>query len=181
MKAHSTSGRVVVDPRKGHHPRWIRRGGAALLLVTAVCHLVAFPDHYQVTAYVGLSFLLYAAAATVIAIAVERDARAGYPLGALLSGSAFALYIAARTVGLPSFSDDSWVDPIGVVPVGLASFILEALFVALYVGGFLHRGARLPVRRASRQALPHVRLEAALGASSRLAPATTAPATRRTP
>jgi hypothetical protein len=128
--------------------RWMNLGGGVLLLGTAACHLVAFPDHFQVAAYIGVSFLLYAAAATAVSIALQRNIRVAWLLGALLTGSAFVLYVAARTVGLPGFSDDSWVDPVGAIPVGMASFVMEALVVALYAGRALYRttGRAVPVR-----------------------------------
>ena len=121
--------------------RWMNLSGVVLLLGTAATHLVAFPDHSEDAAYIGVSFLLYAAAATAVAFALERNIRAAWPLGALLAGSAFVLYIAARTVGLPGFSEDSWVDPVGAIPVGMASFVMEALVVALYAGHALYRAS----------------------------------------
>jgi len=128
--------------REGRLAGVMRATGAAFLIATAALHVAAFPDHFRVAGYIGLSFLLYAVMASTSAVALARGVRGGWPLGALVAGAAFALYVIARTVGLPAYSEDDWIDPLGGFPLGIVSFALEGLVVALYVAASIDGGVR---------------------------------------
>jgi hypothetical protein len=52
----------------------------------------------------------------------------GWALGALVAGGAFLIYIVSRTGGLPSLTEAEFFEPMGV-----ASLVVEGLFVGLYL------------------------------------------------
>lgn len=63
------------------------------------------------------------------AVGIYRRAGWGWPLGLVMAGGAFIMYIESRTIGLPGL-DEGWFDPPGIL-----SLVLEALFVSLYLHG----------------------------------------------
>ena len=111
------------------------RGGATwagivLIILVGLIHVVDAPDSFSEAAYKGLLFaangLLGAALA---AFGIYRGRRWGWSLGALVAAGAFVGYVVSRTVGLPALGvDDAWLEPLGVL-----SFVAEALFVGLYL------------------------------------------------
>lgn len=107
--------------------------GTALLLGVGAIHVIAFPDHYEVAAYIGGLFILLAAATVVLAIGIGARIRFAWSLAALLFAVSIVLYVVARTSGLPYYHETNWLDPMGSVPLGLLSVILEGLFVFLYL------------------------------------------------
>lgn len=104
-----------------------------LLIAVAVLHVVAFPDHVKIAPYIGVSFLLNAGAASVLAAAILSGRAWGWSLGSLLAAVTAVLYVAARTIGLPGYHEADWIDPVGLFPVGLASFMVEALVVIAFL------------------------------------------------
>jgi hypothetical protein len=100
-----------------------------LVLATGLMHGVEGPAHYHEAAYEGLLFFLNAAGALVAAWGIYRGATLwGWTLGALLSAGALTLYIASRTIGLPGLEvDEAWFEPLGV-----ASLLVEGLYVLVY-------------------------------------------------
>lgn len=106
---------------------------AVLLLGIGVVHVIAFPDHYKVTAYIGVLFLLLAAATVALTMAIAARIRFAWSLAAMISAVSILLYVVARTRGLPYYHEASWLDMMGAVPLGLASVILEGLFLVLYL------------------------------------------------
>ena len=103
--------------------------GILLVLATGLMHGVEGPAHYHEAAYEGLLFFLNAAGALVAARGISRGATLwGWTLGALLSAGALMLYIASRTIGLPGLEvDEAWFEPLGV-----ASLLVEGLYVLVY-------------------------------------------------
>ncbi len=103
----------------------------AILLIVAVglTHLVGAPPHYRAAPYIGVGFVVNFVGALVAAVGIYRDALWGWLLGALVSGGALVLYVISRSVGLPGFEHavGRWFGPLAV-----ASFIVEALFLALF-------------------------------------------------
>ena len=103
--------------------------GIILVLATGLIHLIEGPENYEEAAYKGILFFLNAAGALIAAIGIYRGERLwGWTLGLLVTAGALILYIVSRTVGLPSLEvDDEWFEP-----MGLASMIVEALYILLY-------------------------------------------------
>src|SRR5690349_11100292 len=105
---------------------WI---GIILVLATGLIHLIEGPENYEEAAYKGILFFLNAAGALIAAIGIYRGERLwGWTLGLVVTAGALILYIISRTVGLPTLEvDDEWFEP-----MGLASMIVEALYILLY-------------------------------------------------
>ena len=103
--------------------------GIILVLATGLIHLIEGPENYAEAAYKGILFFLNTIGAIVAAIGIYRGERIwGWSLGLLVTAGALILYIVSRTVGLPSLEvDDEWFEP-----MGLASLIVEGLYILLY-------------------------------------------------
>lgn len=101
---------------------------AAILLILAVgvIHLALAPEYLDETAYVGALFIATAAAAGFSAIGIARGRAWAWLLGALVAGTAFILFIASNTVGLPGLAKEWEVS-------GFVALAVEGLFVALAV------------------------------------------------
>jgi hypothetical protein len=100
-----------------------------LVLATGLMHGVEGPAHYHEATYQGLLFFLNAAGALVAARGISRGAKLwGWTLGALISAGAFTLYIISRTIGLPGLE----IDDDGFEPLGVASLLVEGLYVLVY-------------------------------------------------
>jgi len=105
---------------------WI---GIVLVLATGLIHLIEGPENYEEVAYKGILFFLNAVGALIAAIGIYRgEKRWGWSLGLLVTAGALIMYIMSRTVGMPGLEvDDEWFEPMGV-----ASVVVEALYVVLY-------------------------------------------------
>lgn len=111
--------------------------GMALIALVGLIHLIEAPEYLEETAYVGLLFLANAAGSIVAAYGIFRGRGWAWPLGVLIAGGAFVAYVLSRTVGLPGAPDlagDSFFEPTGV-----ASLVVEALFVVVYAVGSARR------------------------------------------
>jgi hypothetical protein len=103
----------------------VNRVGAALMSGVAAIHLVLAPEYLGEQPYVGVLFLLGAAAGAVVAARLWRAAdRVTWALGAGLSAAMAAGFVLSRTVGLPGFHESEWELS------GLLSLLLEGGFVA---------------------------------------------------
>jgi hypothetical protein len=104
----------------------------AILLVVAVglTHLVGASPHYRFAPYIGVGFVVNFLGALVAAVGIYRNALWGWLLGALVAGGALMLYVVSRTVGLPGYEHavGRWFGPLAII-----SFIVEVVFVALFV------------------------------------------------
>ena len=111
---------------------------AAILLIIAVglVHLRGAPPHYRVAPYIGVGFVVNFIGALVAAVGIYRDALWGWLLGVLVAGGALVMYVVSRSVGLPGFEHavGRWSGPLGVV-----SFVVEALFIAVFLLGLKAR------------------------------------------
>ena len=103
--------------------------GILLVLATGLIHVVEGPANYHEAAYKGILFFLNAAGALVAARGIYRGAKLwGWTLGILISAGALTLYIVSHTIGLPGLEiDDAWFEPLGV-----ASLLVEGLYVIVY-------------------------------------------------
>src|SRR5215207_309573 len=103
----------------------LRIVGVALISLVGLIHLIEAPEYFEAATYLGLLFLANFAGAIVAAVGIYRGSwNWGWGLGVLISASAFVGYILSRTVGLPGFYDDEFLEPMGVL-----SLVVEALFV----------------------------------------------------
>lgn len=113
--------------------------GIILIALTGLIHLVEAPEYFEFATYLGLSFLVNAAGAALAAIAIYRNARWGWLLGAVIAGGAFLGYIISRSVGLPGLPARAWLEPSGLI-----SLLVEGLFVVLYLRLSAQQPAVLP-------------------------------------
>jgi hypothetical protein len=104
---------------------------AAILLIVAVglTHLIGARPHYRVAPYIGVGFVVNFIGALVSAMGIYWDVLWGWLLGFLVAGGALVLYTVSRLVGLPGYAHavGRWFGPLAII-----SFIVEALFVALF-------------------------------------------------
>ncbi len=108
---------------------------SALLLSNGAIHVIAFPDHFMVAAYIGVLFLLLALATVPLAIGVGAGSQLAWDVAAVMSAIAVVAYALARTTGLPFYHEQDWLDMMGLVPLGLLSVVVEVLFLLMYVRG----------------------------------------------
>lgn len=102
-------------------------GGIMLILATGLIHFVDAPSSFEDASYKGLLFVANGVGAIIAAFGIYRGAKGwGWWLGGLVAGSALLGYIISRTTGLPSLQPGEWVEPIGV-----ASLVVEALYILL--------------------------------------------------
>ncbi|HZB83692.1 MAG TPA: hypothetical protein VE288_12715 [Rubrobacteraceae bacterium] len=107
--------------------------GTALIALVGLIHLLVVPEYFEFATYLGLLFILNALGALASAVGIYRRAWWGWPLGVVIAGGAFFMYIESRTVGLPMLNE-GWIDPPGVL-----SLIIEAIFVVIYQLGVRRR------------------------------------------
>jgi len=110
-------------------PKMLTWSGILLVLATGLIHLIEGPENLEEAAYKGILFFLNTAGALVAAYGIYRGEKVwGWSLGLLVTAGALILYVVSRTVGLPMLEvDDEWFEPMGV-----ASLVVEGLYVALY-------------------------------------------------
>src|SRR3954447_10319991 len=114
--------------------------GTALIALVGLIHLLVVPEYFEFATYLGLLFIVNALGSFASAVGIYRHAWWGWPLGVVMAGGAFFMYIESRTIGLPMLNE-GWLDPPGIL-----SLIVEAIFVGVYLSGVR--------RRAPQQQLP---------------------------
>ncbi len=117
--------------------------GAAVLALcaAALIHFVEAPDAFREATYKGLLFVADGGGALVAAVGILRGAWSwGWVLGLLMVGGAIAGYIASRTIGIPGIPAEpgAWFEPWGV-----ASLLVEGLFVILFAAAYSVRARPL--------------------------------------
>ena len=111
-------------------PRALKLAAILLIVAVGLTHLIGAPPHYRVAPYIGVGFVVNFIGALVAAVGIYRDALWGWLLGALVAGGALVLYVVSRSIGLPGFEHavGRWFGPLAII-----SFIVEALFLALFI------------------------------------------------
>ncbi len=147
---------MIREARTSGSSKRLALWGAALMTFIALIHLVVIPEYAGFAAYLGVLFFANFAGSAASAIGIYRRAWWGWPLGLLMAGGAFIMYIESRTIGLPGLNE-GWLDPPGVL-----SLILEATFVTLFLrAAFQQRVSGNPVKMTRkarrRRALTEVR------------------------
>lgn len=110
-------------------PRALKLAAILLIVVVGLTHLIGAPPHYRFAPYIGVGFVVNFIGALVAAVGIYRDVLWGWLLGALVAGGALVMFVVSRSVGLPGFEHavGRWFGPLAII-----SFIVEALFVALF-------------------------------------------------
>ena len=110
-------------------PSALKLAAILLVVVVGLTHLIGAPPHYRVAPYIGVGFVVNFIGALVAAVGIYRDVLWGWLLGALVAGGALVMFVVSRSVGLPGFEHalGRWFGPLAII-----SFIVEALFVALF-------------------------------------------------
>lgn len=102
--------------------------GVGLILLVGLIHLVDAPGSMTESTLKGLSFYANFAGAALATLGIWRGKSWGWTLGTLVAAGAFVGYVISRTVGIFGIPPDAWLEPIGI-----ASLIVEGLFVALFL------------------------------------------------
>ncbi len=111
-----------------NQPRLTRLAGVALILAVGAIHAIEAPDHFRAAAYLGVLFMVNAAAALVAAVGILRGAKGwGWTLGAAISGLSALAYLFSRLFGLPGLGEAAggWDEPLGSL-----ALIVEGLYLA---------------------------------------------------
>ena len=108
--------------------------GTALITIVGLIHLLVVPEYLEIATYLGVAMLVNFFGSIAAAFGIYRGERWGWPLGVLMAGGAFLMYIESRTIGLPGLHE-GWLDPPGVL-----SLIVEAIFMAVYLSGIARSG-----------------------------------------
>ena len=116
-------------------PKRLTLWGTSLITLVGLIHLLVVPEYFEFATYLGLLFVVNALGAFASAIGIYRHAWWGWPLGVIIAGGAFFMYIESRTIGLPMLNE-GWIDPPGIL-----SLIIEGSFMALYLRAIARRRA----------------------------------------
>jgi hypothetical protein len=118
---------------------------AAAIGATGLIHLVLAPDQFREKAYVGVLFVVGAAACGYVAakLLTGKDTTFDWLLGVAAAVGMFAGYILSRTVGLPGFHEPEWEI------WGLVTLVLEAGFVAVALPALTRSAGSTPSSRTA--------------------------------
>jgi hypothetical protein len=117
--------------------------GVALILLVGLIHLMDAPDSMTESTTKGLFFYANFVGAIVAAVGIFLHRTWGWALGILVAAGAFIGYIVSRTVGIFGLPPDVWMEPLGI-----ASLVVEALFIAVALRAFTGSGQESPERAA---------------------------------
>ena len=73
--------------------------GSALIALVGLIHLLVVPEYFGFATYLGLLFILNALGSFASAVGIYQRAWWGWPLGVVMAGGAFFMYIESRTIG----------------------------------------------------------------------------------
>ena len=105
----------------------LRRTASAALVATALVHVAIVGEYLREARYLGVLFILGAAAAVWAAARLWRGRDvAAWIVGAIVCAGMFVGFLLSRTVGLPGFHEEEWELS------GLLSLALEAGFLVLF-------------------------------------------------
>ena len=117
--------------------------GVVLILLVGLIHLMDAPDSMTESTTKGLSFYANFVGAIVAAVGVFLHRRWGWSLGIVVAAGAFIGYIVSRTVGIFGLPPDVWMEPLGI-----ASLVAEALFIAVALRALTGSRQESPARAA---------------------------------
>lgn len=107
----------MIDFGSRSDPRW-RWLVIVALTTTAGIHITLVPQHLREAPYAGALFIaLSASALTAALLLAMRDHQLAWLAAGTLSLAALVGYLASRSIGLPSLTDDigDWLNPLGIV------------------------------------------------------------------
>jgi hypothetical protein len=107
---------------------------ATSLLAAAIAHVPVTPEHLKEAPYMGVAFIAFSVAATLLAVAVaatDRPLLYGATMG--LCAAAIFVYAMTRMVAFPQLSDDvgNWSETLGVISVATEMIALVASGLAI--------------------------------------------------
>jgi drug/metabolite transporter (DMT)-like permease len=103
-----------------------RRLAAGSLAIVGLVHLILAPEYFSEQAYVGVLFVLGAAALFAFALRLRRDDDVpSWLLGALTMAGMGVGFVLSRTTGLPGFHESEWELS------GVLCLVLEVGFVVV--------------------------------------------------
>lgn len=108
--------------------KWV---AIAAIVATGLIHAGEAEDAFGDATYKGVLFVANCVGALVAAVGIYRNRLSwGWVLGVIVAGSTFIGYVVSRTIGLPGLpaANETWLEPPGV-----ASLVVEGLFVALFI------------------------------------------------
>jgi hypothetical protein len=117
--------------------------GVALILLVGLIHLMDAPDSMTESATKGLLFYANFIGAVVAALGIFMHRTWGWTLGTLVAAGAFVGYIVSRTIGIFGLPPDVWMEPLGI-----ASLVVEALFITVALRAFTGSREESPERVA---------------------------------
>ena len=117
--------------------------GMVLILLVGLIHLIDAPDSISESTMKGLSFYANFVGAIVAAFGIFLHRTWGWALGILVAAGAFVGYIVSRTVGIFGLPPDVWMEPIGI-----ASLVVEALFIVVALRALTGSRQESPERAA---------------------------------
>lgn len=113
--------------------------GLVLIALTGLIHLVEAPEYYEEKTYVGVLFIAAAIGAVVSMYGIWKAQSWGWLLGIVVAGGSAVAYIASRTVGLPGFKENEFLEPSGIV-----SLVVEIAFCVVAIRAMTDRSTTLP-------------------------------------
>ncbi|MTV24178.1 hypothetical protein FTX61_01890 [Nitriliruptoraceae bacterium ZYF776] len=119
---------ITSSPRSARTPCRVATSGGCLVI--AVVHVAELASHAQRAAYLGVLFVVVAAAAGVVGGALwRRVSELWLGAAALLGGTTAAAFLVSRTVSLPGVSRDlPWSAP-GTTAFATGGLVLVAAVV----------------------------------------------------
>ena len=100
--------------------------GVAFILLVGLIHLIDAPDSMTESTTKGLFFYANLVGAILAAVGIFLHRTWGWGLGIVVAAGAFIGYIVSRTVGIFGLPPDVWMEPLGI-----ASLVVEALFIVV--------------------------------------------------
>ena len=113
-----------------------------MILLVGLIHLMDAPDSMTESTTKGLFFYANFVGA-IVAVGIFLHRTWGWGLGILVAAGAFIGYIVSRTVGIFGLPPDVWMEPLGI-----ASLVVEALFIAVALRAFTGSRQESPERAA---------------------------------
>jgi hypothetical protein len=105
--------------------------GVVLILLVGLIHFIDAPDSMTESTTKGLFFYANFVGAIVAAVGIFLYRRWGWALGTVVAAGAFIGYVVSRTVGIFGLPPDVWMEPLGI-----ASLVVEALFIVVALRAF---------------------------------------------
>lgn len=114
-----------------------------MLAIEIAIHVKLAPDHLHEVPYIGVGFVLSSVLLAIAFVAVLRNRRYGWLLGAALCIGMAGLFVLSRLTGLPDYHE-AWTSDGGL---GLYALIPEAIYLACLASPSYFRSDELLLSR----------------------------------